>query len=128
MSSRDVTTHPESRSSHRQGIPAPPPAPHARPRRTRLRHYPRKLSTTGVGDRQDELPRAGTHTERFFLAPIVIRLGIQVRLYLAGRVSWLATSRVALGWPLHAATLAVAGLILMRGRTPLLDSAQQTPN
>lgn len=62
------------------------------------------------------------------LAPIVIRLGVQVPLYLAGEVSWLATSRVALGWPLHAATLAVAGLILMRGKTPLPDSAKQTPN
>jgi hypothetical protein len=53
------------------------------------------------------------------LAPMVIRLAVQVPLYLAGAVAWLGVSRVTLGWPLHAATLAVAGLILLRGNTPL---------
>ena len=60
------------------------------------------------------------------LAPMLIRLAIQVPLYLAGEVSWLAISRVALDWPLHAATLAVAGLILVRGRTPLPESSEPT--
>jgi hypothetical protein len=55
------------------------------------------------------------------LAPIVVRLSIQVPLYLAGEVAWLGTSRIILGWPLHAATLAVAGLVLVRGKTPLPD-------
>lgn len=62
------------------------------------------------------------------LVPMIIRLGVQVPLYLAGEVTWLAISRVALGWPLHAATLAVAGLILLRGRTPLPGSSDPTPN
>lgn len=62
------------------------------------------------------------------LAPVVIRLGVQVPLYLAGELSWLAVSRVALGWPLHAATLAVAGLILLRGKTPLPDSEARRPS
>ena len=53
------------------------------------------------------------------LAPMVIRLAVQLPLYVAGAVGWLAASRVALGWPLHAATLALASLILLRGNTPL---------
>lgn len=57
------------------------------------------------------------------LAPMLIRLGVQVPLYMAGEVGWLATSRVVLGWPLHAATLAVGGLILLRGKTPLPDTS-----
>jgi hypothetical protein len=62
------------------------------------------------------------------LAPMVIRLGVQIPLYLAGEVGWLAVSRVALGWPLQAATLAVAGLILLRGKTPLPDGSGPTPS
>lgn len=61
------------------------------------------------------------------LAPMVIRLGVQLPLYLAGEVSWLALSRVVLGWPLHAATLTVAGLMLLRGRTPLPGPGAPTP-
>jgi hypothetical protein len=50
---------------------------------------------------------------------MVIRLAVQVPLYLAGEVGWLGVSRVVLGWPLYAAALAVAGVILLRGETPL---------
>lgn len=53
------------------------------------------------------------------LAPMLVRLSVQLPLYLAGEVGWLGVSRVVLGWPLHAATLALLGLILMRGTTPL---------
>lgn len=59
------------------------------------------------------------------LAPTVIRLGVQLPLYLAGEVGWLGVSRVALGWPLHAATLALIGLILLRGNTPLQRARQE---
>ncbi len=51
--------------------------------------------------------------------PMVIRFAVQLPLYLAGAVGWLGASKLVLGWPLHAATLALAGLILLRGRTPL---------
>lgn len=53
------------------------------------------------------------------LAPMVIRLAVQLPLYIAGAVGWLGASRVLLGWPLHAAALALASLILLRGNTPL---------
>jgi hypothetical protein len=53
------------------------------------------------------------------LAPLLVRLVVQVPLYLAGEVGWLGLARLVLGWPLHAATLAVALLILVRGSTPM---------
>ncbi len=53
------------------------------------------------------------------LVPVVIRVAVQYPLYLAGEVGWLGVARLALGWPLTGAALAVAGAILMRGHTPL---------
>lgn len=53
------------------------------------------------------------------LAPMVIRFAVQLPFYLAGDVGWLGVSRVVLGWPLHAGALALLGLILLRGNTPL---------
>lgn len=53
------------------------------------------------------------------LVPMAIRVTVQYPLYLAGEVGWLGVARLALGWPLTGAALAVAGAILMRGRTPL---------
>lgn len=63
----------------------------------------------------------GTRLTLVLLAPMIIRLAVQLPLYLAGATGWLGVSRVALGWPLHAAALAAAGAILLRGRTPLGD-------
>ena len=60
------------------------------------------------------------------LAPMVIRIAVQLPLYLASAVGWLGVTRVVLGWPLHAATLGVAGLILLRGHTPL-NRREETP-
>lgn len=53
------------------------------------------------------------------LVPMLVRVVAQVPLYLGGEIAWLGAARVALGWPLHAATLALAGAVLARGHTPL---------
>ena len=63
--------------------------------------------------------RLGDRLTLVLLAPMAIRVAVQVPLYLAGAVGWLGVSRVVLGWPLHAAALAIAGVILLRGGTPL---------
>ena len=55
--------------------------------------------------------------------PYVLRFVIQLPLFLAGQVVWLGVAKVVLGWPLLIATLAVIGLLLSRGRTPMEDSA-----
>jgi hypothetical protein len=53
------------------------------------------------------------------LIPMLLRVAIQTPLYLSGEVGWLGVSRVALGWPLTAAALGVAAMMLARGQTPL---------
>ncbi len=49
----------------------------------------------------------------------VVRIAIMLPLYWAGRVGALSVAKVALGWPLYVAAIAIMGLILVRGRTPL---------
>ncbi len=52
------------------------------------------------------------------VALYAIRVGIMLPLYFAGEVAWLGVSKVALGWPLWLAAVAVMGLMLVRGNTP----------
>ena len=55
--------------------------------------------------------------------PYLLRFVIQLPLFLAGQVVWLGVAKVALGWPLLIAAIAVMGLLLSKGRTPMEDSA-----
>ena len=48
-----------------------------------------------------------------------VRLAIMVPLYLAADVAWLGVAKIALGWPLWVASLAVMGWMLLSGHTPL---------
>ena len=54
--------------------------------------------------------------------PYTLRFAIQLPLFLAGQVIWLGVAKVVLGWPLLIAALAVMGLMLSKGRTPIEDS------
>lgn len=49
----------------------------------------------------------------------VVRLVIMVPLYLAAEVAWLGVAKIALGWPLWVASIAVMGWMLLAGHTPL---------
>jgi hypothetical protein len=60
--------------------------------------------------------------------PYVLRFAIQLPLFLAGEVVWLGVAKVVLGWPLLIAALAVIGLLLSKGKTPMEDSALAQPN
>jgi hypothetical protein len=51
--------------------------------------------------------------------PCVVRVVVQLPLYLAGHVGWLGVTKIALGWPLQVAALAAMAWLLARGRTPL---------
>lgn len=53
------------------------------------------------------------------LLPCVVRVAVQLPLYLADAVGWLGASKVALGWPVQLLALAAAAALLARGRTPL---------
>jgi hypothetical protein len=48
-----------------------------------------------------------------------VRLAIMVPLYYAAEVAWLGVAKIALGWPLWVASLAVMGWMLLAGHTPL---------
>lgn len=54
-----------------------------------------------------------------FLAPMILRVAVQLPIYFAGEVGWLGVAKVALGYPLTIATLGVAGWTLAQGSTPL---------
>lgn len=59
------------------------------------------------------------------LAGYVVRAGVQLPLYLAGDTTALAISKLVLGWPLLVAGIAIAGLILLRGNTPLAPADEE---
>lgn len=53
------------------------------------------------------------------VALYAVRVVIMYPLYLAGQVTLLGVSKVALGWPAYLCALAVMGMMLVRGETPL---------
>jgi hypothetical protein len=55
--------------------------------------------------------------------PYITRFVIQLPLFLADQVVLLGIAKVVLGWPLLIAALAVMGLMLSKGKTPMEDSA-----
>jgi hypothetical protein len=59
------------------------------------------------------------------LIPCLIRVAVQWPLYLAGEVGWLGASKLALGWPLQVAGLAVMVWVLARGNTPMAEPAAE---
>jgi hypothetical protein len=63
--------------------------------------------------------RLGTKLTLVLLVPMIVRVAVQLPLYLAGEVGWLGVSRIALGWPLSLVAFAVGAGILARGNTPL---------
>jgi uncharacterized protein DUF3159 len=54
--------------------------------------------------------------------PYLLRFAIQLPLFLAGHVVLLGVAKVILGWPLLIAALAVIGLMLSKGKTPIEES------
>lgn len=55
------------------------------------------------------------------LANYVLRVVVQLPLYLAGSVVALGISKIALGWPLLGVSVLAIGALLAAGRTPLSD-------
>ena len=54
--------------------------------------------------------------------PYLLRFVIQLPLFLAGQVVLLGVAKVVLGWPLLIAALAVMGVMLSKGKTPIEES------
>ena len=60
--------------------------------------------------------------------PCIVRVLVQWPLYLAGQVGWLGVTKIALGWPLQVAALAVMVWLLARGRTPISGVPETDPD
>lgn len=56
-------------------------------------------------------------------AMFALRVAVMYPLYRGGNVAALGTAKVALGWPLWVAALAIMGAMLVRGRTPHTTAA-----
>ncbi len=69
--------------------------------------------------RSPSLVKLCTRLTWILLVPNLIRVSVQLPLYLAGQTGWLAASKLALGWPLHVAAFALMLWLLARGHTPL---------
>jgi hypothetical protein len=52
-----------------------------------------------------------------------VRVVVMYPMYLAGQVALLGVAKIALGWPAYLCALAIMGLILVRGKTPLAPPA-----
>lgn len=52
-------------------------------------------------------------------APCFLRVVVQYPLYAADQLGWLATAKLAMGWPLQVAALAFMAYLLGRNHTPL---------
>lgn len=61
------------------------------------------------------------------LANYVIRVAVQLPLYLAGSVVALGVSKVVLGWPLLGLSVVAIGALLAAGRTPLHEDDEPSP-
>lgn len=59
--------------------------------------------------------------------PCVLRVLVQLPLYLADETAWLGASKVALGWPLQVAALAAMVWVLNRDETPLAGPVTTSP-
>jgi hypothetical protein len=68
------------------------------------------------------LVRMTTKLTLVLAVPYFLRFAIQLPLFLAGQVVLLGIAKVVLGWPLLIAALAVMGLMLSKGRTPIEES------
>ncbi len=55
-----------------------------------------------------------------------VRVLIMFPLYLAGQVTLLGVAKIALGWPAYLCALAIMGMILVRGKTPLTPTEVST--
>jgi hypothetical protein len=68
--------------------------------------------------RDPAMVKVCTRLSWLLLLPSVIKLAVQIPLYLSAQVAWLGVSKVALGWPAYLGALGLAAVVLMRGNTP----------
>ena len=60
------------------------------------------------------------------VALYAVRVLVMFPLYLAGQVTLLGVAKIALGWPAYLVAVAIMGMLLVRGKTPL--TAPEAPH
>jgi hypothetical protein len=68
--------------------------------------------------RDPAIVKVCTRLSWLLLLPGVLKLAVQIPLYLSAQAGWLGVSKIALGWPAYLGALGLATLVLMRGNTP----------
>ena len=81
------------------------------------------LGDAGAMHRDAGVMRLADRITLLLMVPGVVRVCVELPLYLAGKVGWFGVTSLALGWPLMAVVVALTGVMLARGNTPLEDSA-----
>ena len=77
------------------------------------------LGDPGAMRRDAGIMKLANRITLLLMAPGLIRVCVKLPLYLAGEVGWLGVTNFILGWPLFTVVVALAGIILARGHTPL---------
>lgn len=77
--------------------------------------------------RNPAIVRLAGRLSLILLLPGVLKLSVQIPLYLSGQVFWLGVSKIALGWPAYLGALAIGIYLLLRGHTPLHPENQTAP-
>lgn len=77
------------------------------------------LGDPGAMRRDAGVMKLANRITLLLMAPGIIRFCVKLPLYLAGEVGWLGVANFILGWPLFAVVVALAGIVLARGNTPL---------
>jgi len=84
--------------------------------------------------RDSQIVRLCSHLSWMLVVPCVIRVAVQLPLYLAGRsgamdpgaaVAALGFSKILMGWPLQLAALAAMVWLLARNRTPVANAEEE---
>jgi hypothetical protein len=77
--------------------------------------------------RDPAMVRVCSRLSWLLLLPGVVKLAVQIPLYLSAQVAWLGVSKIALGWPAYLGALGLAAVMLMRGNTPHPPVAEPKP-
>jgi Protein of unknown function (DUF3159) len=72
--------------------------------------------------RDSGLVRVCQRLTMVLVALYAVRVVVMFPLYLAGQVELLGVTKIVLGWPAYLCALAVMGMLLVRGNTPLTSS------
>jgi hypothetical protein len=77
--------------------------------------------------RDPAIVKVCTRLSWLLMLPGVLKLSVQIPLYLSAQPGWLGISKIALGWPAYLGALGLATLVLMRGNTPHQTASQASP-